>query len=203
MQHGYIFKAMLIATLMLNSFVSTAQSGGLAQGLGTADASCEVAELAVTPPSGWLTASLETSDNTIRRCQMTLVVEGSLYGYVRVSSFDLSAAPADAVPWYQQVVNFETASIFKKGYTLGEFISSQKNVPITGTGFRNARALVIAAELKNNSFDQEVQFLVFESDNYKYLITLVTPAESVQSGEYYRRNVAGKVEVMQNLVHKP
>ncbi|MEH6608538.1 MAG: hypothetical protein V7696_04145 [Halioglobus sp.] len=203
MRYGYIFKAMLIATLLLNSLVSTAQSGRVAQGLGTADASCEVAELAMTPPSGWLIASLETNDNTIRRCQMTLVVEGSLYGYLRVSSFDLSGAPADAAPWYQQVVNFETASIYKKGYTLGEFISSQKNIPITGTGFRNARDMVIAAELKNNSFDQEVQFLVFESDNYKYLITLVTPAESVQSGEYYNRNVAGKAELMQNFVHKP
>ena len=203
MRHGYIFKAMLIAMLMLNSLVSAAQSGGVAQGLGTADASCEVADLAVTPPSGWLSASVETNDNTIRRCQLTLVVEGSLFGYVRVSSFDLSGAPADAAPWYQQVVNVETVSIFKKGYTLGEFISSQKDIPITGTGFRNARALVMAAELKHNSFDQEVQFLVFESDNYKYLITLVTPAESVQSGEYYHRNVAGKAEVMQNLVHKP
>jgi hypothetical protein len=203
MAHRHIFKAMLIAALGLNSLISSAQGGGVVNALGTADASCEVAELSVVPPKGWLTASLETNDSTLRVCQMALVVEGSLYGYVRVSSFDLSDTPADAAPWYQQVVNVETASIYKKGYTLGEFVSSEKNIPITGTGFRNARALVVAAELKTNAYDQEVHFLVFESDNYKYLITLLTPAESVQGGLYYHRNVAGKAAVMQSLVHKP
>lgn len=203
MRYGYSFRAMLIATLMLNSLISTAQNGGVVQGLGIANASCEVAELAMTPPKGWLTASLETNDNTIRRCQMALVVDGSLFGYVRVSSFDMRGASADAEYWYQHVVNIETASIHRKGYTLGEFVSSQNDIPISGTGFRNARALVVAAELKGNAYDQQVQFLVFESDNYKYLITLLTPAESAQGGEYFNRNVAGKAELMQNFVHKP
>ncbi len=179
-----------------------AQNDGVIQGLGAEGVPCEVAQLSATPPKGWRSVAIESSDDAVLGCQMALVIEGSLYGFLRLLSFEQSTIADNDVPWYQQIVSFETKAIFKRGYTLGEFVSSEKDIPVSGSGFKNARSLVMSATLENNSYPQQVQFLVFESETHKYLLTLLTPEASVQNGAYYQQNMAGKAAVMQSLVHQ-
>ena len=63
-------------------------------------------------------------------------------------------------------------------------------MPIVGDGFRNARAIGLSARIEGNETPQEAHFLVFENDSRKFVISLLTPAEDVDEGAHYERNVS-------------
>lgn len=168
-----------------------------AQNDGTVDFSdkmtpvCEVVGLNARPPEGWFNVPIESGDEAVRGCQMMRAREGddALVGIARVLSIQLPDATEDP-PWWAVVIGFETEAIAVMGYSLGEVLWSRENVAIQGAGFSNARAVGLESRIEGNDTPQEAHFLVFEKGATKYVVTLLSPARSVDGGEHYNRNVA-------------
>ncbi len=160
---------------------------------------CEIAEISAGPPDGWINVPVDTRADFVQGCQMMLILDEELIGILRLFSYDLSGQPDNAAIWPQHLVGVESVLIAEMGYLLGEVVWSRADVPITGAGFRNARAIGFSASVEGNPYPQEAHFLVFENARYKYLISLLTPGESVDKGAYYRQNTEGMKALMQAL----
>jgi len=160
---------------------------------------CEVEKLTVPPPGGWINVPIETNETTIRGCQMMLIVDEALIGILRILSFDLSNPPADMPPWEHHLIGVESVLIYEMGYRLGDPIWQRQEVPVAGQGFGGAKAIGLSANIEGNDNPQEAHFLVFENATHKYLITLLTPSESVDQGVHYKSNTQGMATVMRTF----
>lgn len=152
---------------------------------------CEVHGLSARPPGGWINVPIESDSEAVRGCQMMRIREEgrALVGILRLLSVRLPEPPDDA-PWWAMMIGLETGNIAVMGYTLGEVLWSRENVPIQGDGFSGARAVGMASRIEGNDIPQETHFLVFERDDTKYIVTLLTAAREVEKGVYYDRNTA-------------
>ena len=160
---------------------------------------CQVAKLSVAPPAGWINVPINTGAKDMQGCQMMLIIDLALIGVLRVLSFDLTMAPQGIPPWKEYVIGVESVSIKEMGYRIKEVIWRKAKVPITGQGFTSAEAFGFSTEIEGNGNPQEAHLLVFENSTHKYLISLLTPAESVDAGVHYQRNGQGMAKVMQTL----
>ena len=160
---------------------------------------CEVAKLIVPPPKGWINVPIQTGDATVQGCQMMLIINEALIGVLRVLSFDLSNPPPDMPAWQEHLIGVESVLIHPMGYRLKEPIWQRPELPIAGAGFSAASAIGVNATIEGNTNPQEAHFIVFENPTHKYLISLLTPAESVDEGVYYQRNTQGMATVMQTF----
>ncbi len=160
---------------------------------------CELAGLRGWPPEGWINVPINTGIEQLTGCQMMLIVDQTLIGVLRVLSFDWSNAPADLPPWPEHVMTVESILIAEMGYKIVEPIWHRETVPINGPGFGNGQAMGFALEIEGNSNPQESHMLVFDRGDFKYLINLLTPAKSVNDGQFYERNLSGMGNLMQSF----
>lgn len=160
---------------------------------------CEVANLTVEPPDRWINVPIQAKDTAIRGCQMMLIIDQALIGVLRVLSFDLSDPPENMPRWEEHIIGLESVLIHEMGYRLDEPIWKREEVPISGSGFSNAKAIGLSAGIEGNSNPQEAHFLVFENATHKYLVSLLTPARSVDGGEHYEKNTQGMATVMRTF----
>jgi hypothetical protein len=149
---------------------------------------CKVVGLTATPPPGWFNVPIDSEDKAISGCQMMRVGEqDELEGIIRLLSAQVEEA-AESPPWYAVMIALEQQTISEMGYALGEVLWSRTDVPITGEGFGNARAVGLTASIEGNDIPQEAHFLVFEHGPQKFIITLLTPAQEVDDSVFYKRN---------------
>jgi len=160
---------------------------------------CEVAKLRVVPPERWINVPIETGSEALRGCQMMLIIDQALIGVLRLLSFDLSNPPPDMPAWQEHLLGVEAVLIHEMGYRLDSPIWKKDEVPIKGQGFSNATAIGFSANIEGNVNPQEAHFLVFENASHKYLIDLLTPAESLDQGVHYEKNTKAMATVMQTL----
>jgi len=151
---------------------------------------CEVVGLSVRPPTGWFNVPIESEDEAVSGCQMMRTGEqDELLGILRLLSVHApETAGEDSPAWYDLLLALENQMISGMGYILGDVLWTRLDVPISGSGFENARAIGLATAIEGSDVPQETHFLVFENGPQKYIITLLTPAQSVDEGVYYKRN---------------
>ncbi len=151
---------------------------------------CTIVGLTATPPAGWFNVPIESKDASISGCQMMRVGDQEeLLGTLRVLSVQLEVTE-ESPPWWAAIIALEQGAITKMGYVVGEVLWSRQDVPISGEGFANARAVGLSASIEGNDTPQEVHFLVFEKGPQKFIISLLTPGQDVEEGVYYNRNTA-------------
>ena len=149
---------------------------------------CEVSGLNAYPPEGWFNVPIESDDAILRGCQMMRTGEGhALVGVVRMLSVELPVKE-DTPPWQDVMISIEHENIGQMGYVVDEVMWVRDTVPIEGQGFANAVGIGFSARIEGSDIPQEAQFLLFEKDQTKYVVTLLTPGRDVDSGEYYERN---------------
>lgn len=88
---------------------------------------------------------------------------------------------------YDQLMSREIASLEAMGIVVdikGGPLWTRDAVPVKGEGFRDARGVGLRARINGNEVAQEAHLLAFRSDTSKYLISLVTPAQSYDKGLY-------------------
>lgn len=178
----------LVLMVILFYIPAHAQDDGVIDFSDQITPTCEVVGLTATPPEGWFSVPIDSGDEPISGCQMMRVGDqDELLGILRLLSAQLEETE-DSPPWYAVMIAVEQSIIAEMGYVLGEVLWSRTDVPVSGSGFANARAVGLAASIEGNDIPQEVHFLVFENGPQKYIITLLTPAESVDGGVVYQRN---------------
>jgi len=149
---------------------------------------CEVVGLTAPPPPGWFNVPIDSDDKALTGCQMMRTGnQEELVGIIRLVSVTMEEEE-DSPPWYAVMVAIEEQIIGEMGYKLGEVMWSRQDVPISGEGFANARAVGLSASIEGNDTPQEVQFLLFEHGQQKFIITLLTPGRDVDEGVFYKRN---------------
>jgi hypothetical protein len=149
---------------------------------------CEVVGLTAPPPSGWFNVAIDSDDEALSGCQMMRAGDQEeLVGIIRLVSVTVEEEE-DSPPWYAVMIAIEQQIIGEMGYELGEVMWSRQDVPISGEGFANARAVGLSASIKGNDTPQEVHFLLFEHGQQKFIITLLTPGRDVDEGVFYKRN---------------
>lgn len=155
---------------------------------GQTTATCEVVGLTATPPTGWFNAPIDSTEDAISGCQMMRVGDqDELLGIFRLLSVQLEETE-ESPPWFAVMIALEQQTISEMGYVVGEMLWSRLDVPISGEGFGNARAVGLAATVEGNETPQEVHFLVFDHGPQKFIITLLTPGQGVDEGVFYQRN---------------
>lgn len=157
---------------------------------------CELSGLTATPPAGWFNVPIDSQDDAIAGCQMMRTGEqDELLGIMRV----LSVRLPDGVPedrWFEVLVEIERQLVAQMGYSLGDVLWLRDKVPVAGPGFGDGRAAGLEASIEGNDVPQEAQFLGFGNQVTKYLLTLLTPAKSIDGGVYHRDNHQGFVSLM-------
>lgn len=148
---------------------------------------CEVVGLTAPPPPGWFNVPIDSDDEALTGCQMMRAGDQEeLVGILRLVSVTLEER--EDPPWYAVMIAIEQQIIGEMGYELGEVMWSRQDVPISGEGFENARAVGLSALVEGNDTPQEVHFLLFEHGQQKFIITLLTPGRDVDEGVFYKRN---------------
>jgi hypothetical protein len=160
---------------------------------------CEIAGLVVKPTAGWINVPFETPPPGHRGCQMMRTNEREeLVGIIRVRSATGPSAEFTEEGFGRLLVN-EGLAVSEMGYELAkESLWARENVPVSGAGFRDGRAVGVAARIPGNGVPQEAQFLVFRSDEAKYVFTLLTPQRS-HSESLYQRNSSDFGVVIRSL----
>ncbi len=151
---------------------------------------CEIAGLAVAPPGGWFSVPFEDPPEGHLGCQMMRTNEREeLVGIIRVRSV-MAPAREFTDEGHARYIGNEALALEQMGYTLAdEPLWVRDDVPVKGAGFREGRAVGVAAHIAGNDVPQEAHFLVFRTDSTKYLFTLLTPAQA-HDETLHRRNTA-------------
>ena len=159
-------------------------------------------DLKVKPPSGWFNVPIQSDDVRLRGCQMMRTGQNEeLLGMPRVLSVRLPVTK-ESPPWFDTLVSMEAKLIAQMGYNLTEVIWKRDSVPISGPGFKNARAIGLKATIEGNDVPQEAHFLVFENDEAKFIVTLLTPSKSVEDSIHYKRNTSDFGVLIRNFKRK-
>ena len=160
---------------------------------------CELHELVAVPPQGWISVPIDTGEAQLTGCQMMLSQDGELIGVIRLLSFDWSTAPQDLSPWPQHIMTMESVWIEEMGYSITKPLWRRNSVPISGPGFGNGQAIGFAVTISGSESAHESHMLVFDRGQFKYLIDLLTPAQTEQEGLRYQANSKAMGEIMQSL----
>lgn len=157
---------------------------------------CEVVGLVVKPPAGWINVPLDSDDEAIAGCQMMLIEDEALIGMLRLLSVELK----DDVDAHKVLVGIEAQVLVEMNYLLGERLWARENVPVAGIeGFGGGTALGVALSIPGNANEQEGHFLTFHGPDAHYIITLLTPAKSVDDGIHYAKLSRAMSTVMTTL----
>ncbi len=158
---------------------------------------CEVPGLTATPPDGWINVPIDSEDKAILGCQMMRAGEyGELVGIIRLLSMQLPPEVPDD-KWFPIMVEIERHLIAPMGYVLGETLWVRDDVPVSGAGFKSAKAVGFESSITGNDVPQEAQFLGFDGQTSRYIITLLTPGRTVEGGSYYQRNTGDMGRLIQ------
>jgi hypothetical protein len=151
---------------------------------------CELIGLIGLPPEGWFNVPIQSDRESLAGCQMMRTGEqDELLGILRLLSKVVPAeTPEDE--WLPDFLGLEVAWLGQMGYAVGEPLWKRDDVPMAGTDWGSGKAIGLSATIEGNTTPQEIHFLTFGSPTTKYLITLATPAESVEDGVFYKRNTA-------------
>jgi hypothetical protein len=157
---------------------------------------CSVVGLTVEPPTGWINVPIDSQDNTIAGCQMMLIESEALIGIMRL----LSVQVPDDIDAHKMLVGIEAQAIVGMNYELGERLWHSENVPVSGLeGFGDGNALGVSLSIPGNANAQEGHFLTFHGPEAHYILTLLTPAESVDDGSHYEKLTRAMSTVMTTL----
>ena len=181
----------LLPLFLLTTFATTlhAQDDETVDFSDQMTATCELIGLVASPPADWFNVPTE-SEARFRGCQMMRTNEQEeLVGLMRLLSLQLPPELSDD-EWSKRLIDFETEWLAGMGIQLGETMWKRDDVPIAGQGFEGARAIGYASRIEGNEVPQEVHFLVFAGASSKYLISLSTPARTVEGGVHYQRNTS-------------
>lgn len=160
---------------------------------------CEVSGLAVTPPSPWFSEPIDSQEEGVEGCQMVWEEDDQYMGIIRLMSFRASRLSHETASWEELVIAVEILVMEEMGVVVGDPIWSRDSVPITGAGFRNAKAIGFDARLTYSGAQQnEVHFLLFESATQKYVISAVTPSKAT-SPDIYSANTSAMATIMRTL----
>lgn len=160
---------------------------------------CEIAGLTARPAAGWFNVPFEEPPSGHLGCQMMRTGEqDELVGIIRVRS--VTAPQAEFTDdGYARLLANEVVAVTEMGYALAdEPLWIRENVPVSGAGFREGRAVGLAARIKGNDIAQEAHFLTFRSDRANYVFTLLTPARSYDEA-LWQRNTADFGAVFRTL----
>jgi hypothetical protein len=160
---------------------------------------CEIAGLIAYPPEGWFNVPLEDPPAGHLGCMMMLPNESrELVGAIRVRSLAAPALDSEGEP-YAGLFGSEVAAFAEMNCSLAdEPLWVRKDVPVSGGGFRDGRALGFAATVPGSELRQEAHFLFFRSDSVEYLVTLLTPTKSADAS-LYERNTEDFGKVIRTL----
>lgn len=157
---------------------------------------CQVDGLWVRPPAGWISVPIDFGTrDSFAGCQMMLIENEALIGILRFVSGRL---PSDVDP-QQMLVGIEAQFIQAMNYELGGALWRHDDVPVSGDGFEEGKALGVSLSLPGNPNPMEGHFLTFRGPERHYIMTLLTPDESVEGGIHYRKTTAGLSKVMQTV----
>lgn len=149
---------------------------------------CELIGLVGLPPADWFNVPIQSEREDFVGCQMMRVGEQQeLLGILRLLSRNVPADTPEET-WISEIIGMEIAWLAQMGYTVGEPLWSKDDVAMAGTDWGQGKAVGLAATIEGNDTPQEVHLLAFGSPTTKYLITLATPAQEVESGVFYKRN---------------
>ena len=160
---------------------------------------CEMGGLIAYPPDGWFNVPFEDPPAGHLGCMMLLTNETEeLVGILRIRSLTAPALDPGEEP-YAALLASEVTSIAEMNVSLAEEpLWVRKDVPVAGEGFREGRAVGLAATIAGNDLPQEAHFLFFRSDSAEYVMTLLTPAKSVDE-TLYERNTEDFGKVIRTL----
>lgn len=159
---------------------------------------CEFGALTVVPVDPWYSVPIDSEEPGIEGCQM-IWEEGDQYmGFIRLVAFDNSLFADPEVKWEDHLVAFEASIMDSMNIRLGEMLWQNRSLPISGEGFHNAKAMALEARLAGVDHANEAHFVLFESDGHKYVISNLTPAESV-SPDVYAANTGAMGRLMRAL----
>lgn len=157
---------------------------------------CQVDGLWVRPPTGWISVPIDFgAEGSFVGCQMMLIENEALIGILRFVSGRL---PSDVDP-HQMLVGVEAQFVQAMNYSLGEALWRRDDVAVAGDGFGEGKALGVSLSLPGNPNPMEGHFLTFQGPERHYIITLLTPADSVNDGIYYDKLTAAMATVMQTV----
>lgn len=180
-------RAVFPLLVIFASSASAGQQQDVADLVSRAKPVCEMASLVARPADGWHSVPFEAPPTGHRGCQMLRVNDADqLVGILRVRS---ATAPTDAFTeeGYARLLANEVSAVEAMGVVFDETPLWVRNeVPVTGAGFREGRAVGFPARIESSGLAQEVHFLVFRADKAKYIFSLVTPAQAVEQAEYDR-----------------
>jgi hypothetical protein len=167
----------------------------------SARATCELAGLVVASPGGWFSVPFDTPPPGHAGCQMMLYNEqNQLLGVMRIRS---ASDPASefAADGYDRLLANEITAMSAMDILFDQErgpLWTRDNMPVAGEGFREGRAVGLAARIKGNDVAQEAHFVVFRSDAAKYLISLLTPTQAYDK-RLYQRNTSAMGTLMRTL----
>jgi hypothetical protein len=178
----------VLATLSVHAGVALAQAQTVDFSSRVTPA-CEFAGLTVKPPAGWINVPFDKPPKGHRGCQLMRINEREeLVGIIRVRSATEPTAEFKEEGFGRLLAN-EAVAVSEMGYVLArESLWARENVPVSGAGFRDGRAVGVAARITGNDVPQEAHFLVFRSDDAKYVFTLLTPQQSYSESLYQRNS---------------
>jgi hypothetical protein len=178
-----------LALLLLLHIPVLAPSAGAQENLSELKSPvCEVPGLTVAPPPPWYSVPIDSQDEVVEGCQL-IWEEGEQYmGIMRLVSFDLRQRPQDMqAQWSSFAVSFESMIMEEMGFTVAldePPLWSKDPVPVSGDGFSGGKAIAFNAKLAGVAHQNEAHFVVFQNKTHKYIIFLLTPAETVDAGTY-------------------
>jgi len=160
---------------------------------------CEIAGLTARPAAGWFNVPFEEPPSGHLACQMMRTGgQDELLGIIRVRSVTAPEAEFTDDGYVRFLAN-EVVAVAQMGYALAdEPLWTRDNVPVSGAGFREGRAVGLAARVEGNDVAQEAHFLTFRSDGAKYVFTLLTPARADDEA-LWQRNTADFGVVIRTL----
>lgn len=157
-----------------------------------ASETCLLPELEVAPPTPWYSVPIEAGDPGVEGCQL-IWEEGSQYmGMMRVVAFETKHLPVEArdVRWENAVLAFEAVILADMGFSVGDVVFRQDDFPVAGPGFSNGKAVRFKLELTGVEHSNEVHYVLFESDRYKYAVSVLTPSKEASSDIYHANTEA-------------
>jgi hypothetical protein len=153
----------------------------------SATATCAIAGLIATPPAGWINVPFEAPPAGQLGCLMLRYNEqAQLLGVLRIRSASEPAAEFTDEAYDRLLAN-EITAIVAMDIVVdleGGPLWRRDKVPVSGAGFRDGRAVGLRARIKDNDVAQEAHLMVFRSDSSKYLVSLVTPAQTHDKALY-------------------
>jgi len=163
-----------------------------------ATAQCEFGDLTVAAPVPWYSVSIDSAEPGIGGCQL-MWEEGDQYlGIIRLIAFERSVFDDSEMAWEDYVISFEAFIMEQMNIQLGGPLWHKDSLPVTGEGFYNAKAIALEARLLGIEHANEAHFLLFEGEEFRYVISALTPAEDV-SPDVYKANTNAMGTLMRTL----